>query len=85
VTQPFAHRSVRPKDEVDQWRGYPKTQFRCLVVMQEMVRSEIPEQPQPRSCVVHVEVKPFVEEVAGGKPREEIECYVPGAGYDPRR
>ena len=59
----FSHGTERSEDDVEEWRGYAKTKLRRLIVMQQVILSKIPEEAQPRSPVMRLEVKPFVTEI----------------------
>jgi len=57
------HWSEGSEDYVKQRRGDAETQFGSLVVVQQVIFFEVPEEPESCSRMMRPEVEPFVIEV----------------------
>ena len=80
----FRHRPERAENQVKQGRGDTETQFRSLVVVQQVILSEVLQKPESTRSMMALKVEPLIIEVTTGHADKEVGSSRPGTSYTPR-
>jgi len=81
----FRHRPERAESQVKQGRGDTETQFRSLVVVQQVILSEVLQKPDSTRSMMALKVEPLIIEVTTCHADEQVGGSRPGTSYSPRQ
>ena len=81
----FRHRTERAESQIKQGRGDTETQFRSLIVVQQVILSEVLQKPESARSMMALKVEPLIIEVTTRHADEQVGSSRPGTSYSPRK
>jgi len=81
----FRYRPERAENQIKQGRGDTETQFRSLVVVQQVILSEVLQKPESTRSMMALKVEPLIIEVTTCHADEQVGSSCPGTSGRPRK